>query len=151
MIIACHILVGAAIAQNTHNPALGLLFAFLSHYVLDFIPHEEYIRSFKELAKKPMGDVFKLIFDFSLAVAIVLIFSENKLLAVAGGLLGASPDIDNLFFLFPNWAKNRFVKKDEWFHSKKVHYFKYKKIPTVVRILNQAIVAVTALYFLSLR
>jgi hypothetical protein len=151
MIIACHILVGAAIAQETHNPGLGLLFAFLSHYVLDFIPHEEYIKSFKELAKKPVGDVLKLIFDFSLAVAIVLIFSKNKILALSGGLFAALPDIDNIFFLFPGWANNRLVKTDAWFHSKKIHYFKNKKIPTIVRILNQAVVAVTALYFLSLR
>lgn len=150
MIIACHVLVGAAIAEKTQNPALGLLFAFLSHYVLDFIPHEEYIKNFKDLEKKPLGDVLKLAFDFSLAVSIVLVFSEHKLLALFGGLSATLPDIDNLFFLFPGWANNKLVKWDAWFHSKKIHYFKHKKIPTIVRIADQAIVAVTALYFLSL-
>lgn len=42
MTATAHALVGGAIAYSIQNPALGITLSFLSHPVLDFIPHWDF-------------------------------------------------------------------------------------------------------------
>src|SRR3989344_8114019 len=42
MTAAAHALVGGAIAYSVQNPALGITLSFLSHPLLDFIPHWDF-------------------------------------------------------------------------------------------------------------
>jgi len=42
MILTTHMLAGAAAASKISNPFLALPLALLSHYLCDFLPHNDY-------------------------------------------------------------------------------------------------------------
>jgi hypothetical protein len=149
MIATCHILMGAAIAEKTHNPFLGLFFAFLSHFILDVIPHAEYLTSSEKSQNKSSGKFLKIFFDGFFALIIILFFSQNKILALAGGFFGGLPDA--LSFLTSFYPKNIISKKYNTFHIKKLHFLANKKIPLFWRIFSQIFIFFISLYFLSQR
>jgi hypothetical protein len=149
MIIACHILAGAVIADKIQNPVLGLSLAFLSHYIIDIIPHWEYVKNAKASQNQSFTDFLMTFADIILGAAIVLIFSKHKLLAAAGGFIGAAPDFDYFFYTFPSLIKNKFLAKEERFHSKIIHFFDRKKIPFFWRLFSQILVIVISFYFLQ--
>lgn len=152
MILICHLLAGAAIATKVRNPFLGLPLAFLSHYVLDFIPHEEYEispkRSIDGKIKNWTPLFLKIGADFLIGVLILLIISKNKILALSGGFLGILGDFDNVVSLFPSLRKIKFLSSHTNFHAKYLYYFANKKIPLWVKILSQVFVILITIYFL---
>jgi len=151
MIIICHLLTGAAIVTKIHNPFLSLPLAFLSHYVLDFIPHIEYETSPKRSINGKIDWIpffLKIGVDFLIGTLILLVISKNKVLAINGGLLGILGDFDNVIFLFPVLLKNKFLKFYMDFHKKYLHFPENKKIPLWVKISSQITVAIVAIYFL---
>lgn len=154
MIITAHLLVGAAVASKTQNPVLGLFFAFLSHYFLDFIPHREYILFPKSPVRKPLElsliKYLEIIIDFSIGLSILLFLSKNKILALSGGFFGILPDLDSFAFIFPVLLKNKLFKIVFDFHLNPVHIFENKKIPLFWRIFSQVLVILIAIYFLRL-
>lgn len=152
MIITCHLLAGAAIVTKIHNPLLSLPLAFISHYFLDFIPHIEYEPSPKRSVNGKINWVsffLKIGLDFLIGTLIILIISKNKILPLAGGLLGILGDFDNIIFLFPALFKNKILKSYADFFKNKLHPPENKKIPFGVKILTQVIVALVAIYFLK--
>src|SRR5690349_19130048 len=88
-----HVLTGALIAVVVHNPVVALPAAFLSHFVLDAIPHY----GNKKLKIDSSGYRTLLVSDMSLAayfLAFLLIVQPPYAwLAVACGILAASPDL----------------------------------------------------------
>lgn len=135
-----HILAGAAIATRVSNPAYGFIFAFLSHYLLDFIPHWEY--SIKNIAekhwRKSFPDFLKIVLDSSAAILIITLFTKNLFLAFAGGFFAILPDgFAMLYYFFP---KNRLLEKHHnIFHTKIVHFLKNEKISLFWRIFFQTL------------
>ena len=113
MIIAAHVAAGAAIGTIPEiNPALAFLAGFLSHYVLDFVPHLE----LSTFLPKEHSDVltckinFKVILiigvDLLIAALVWLIFfwhfSAQRSAIFLGSLGALTPDIlDNS----PFWSK----------------------------------------------
>ena len=170
MILTAHLLSGAAIVAKTQNPFLGFLFAFLSHYFLDLLPHQEYsIENIRKLQGHPLKsqktfpffflskdtiklwkesffDFLKVALDFSLGVLIIFILSENLLLSLSGGFFAVLPD--GLTFLSIILPKNKLLKKHYFFHREKVHYLGNKKIPSLWKILTQVFVIFTAIFLL---
>lgn len=151
MILTVHLLTGAAFATRIQNPLLGLPLAFLSHYFLDFVPHREYIAfpkyPLEEKLKAPKTDFFKILIDFLIGILVILILSENKILALAGGFLAILPDLDSIFFILPSLLKNRFFKIHFDFHLK-LHFFENKKVSLFWRIFSQFLVGSISIYFL---
>jgi hypothetical protein len=146
MIETCHILAGAAIAGKTQNPFLGLLFALLSHYLLDFIPHEEYpVNRGEKIWKTPLREMLKAVVDLSFGFLIVFILSKNTALALAGGFFAIIPDALTLFlYIFP---ENKLLKLHYDFHINKIHVLK-TKIPRFWRIVTQITVILVSVFFL---
>ncbi|MFA6354244.1 MAG: hypothetical protein WCX12_00995 [Candidatus Paceibacterota bacterium] len=105
MILATHALVGAAVAQIFPKyPLLGFVAAFLSHFILDAIPHDDYEReSFISdknspndiskmdmvLGKKFIRDLIKISFDCIFGFAVALTFFSNSGLALQIAFIGA--------------------------------------------------------------
>ena len=86
-----HILTGALIGGLVKNPVLALPLAFLSHYVLDVLPHFGVREDAKLIFRNVLiGDVI-----LSLIALAWLAFSgqPNPWLLVACGVVGASPDL----------------------------------------------------------
>ena len=81
MILLVHLLFGAAIGSAVKNVSLGLLLAYLSHYLLDIIPHVDYpIKNIKEKQwRRALPDFLKILLDLSVALLLLLIFSTKLL------------------------------------------------------------------------
>ncbi len=148
MILSVHFLVGAVIAQKFSNPILGLSFAFISHYFVDFLPHWQYsVKSiYKKLWQKSFFDFLKIFLDISLGALFVFIFSKNIFWALAGGFSALLPDFFSfLFLIFP---KNVFIEKHYRFHINKINLPLNKKCPVLLGFLVELSIAILAIFFL---
>jgi len=154
MILTAHILTGSAIALKTQNPILGILFAFLSHFILDVIPHREYSidTTDKITWQKSKKDFVKVLLDLIVGFSLVYFLTKGNIFILLGGFLGALPDALSFFYLI--FKNNKLLDKISLFHQK-VHYFsnnenlfgKNKKILFSTRILTQIIVIFISIYF----
>ena len=100
MLMTVHAIVGAAIGQQVDNIYLSFIIGFLSHFVLDLIPHgdSELIDGYykKEKVRKMIGLV--VIDAIAMAVLILLLFSyksadfTNKYSVIFGILGSILPD-----------------------------------------------------------
>lgn len=106
MTAATHFVVGAALAFQIDNPGLALPLAFLSHFVIDVIPHHQ-LRKYNPW--QHLKGKTKVIWDFSwpkgvqllalghllLLILVIMIALQGKLtyIILAGGLIATSPDI----------------------------------------------------------
>ncbi len=133
MIITPHILVGAAIALKIKNPILVFIAAFLSHFVLDLIPHSEYNinvlyglkfsrKFFREnLSRKYILAYLKILSDFFLGIFLIsFILSVHSLkfspLIYLGIFSSILPDIITIIF----WQTKILVFK-RFLHFRKIH------------------------------
>lgn len=162
MILAPHILVGAAVASQFSNPPLGLIFAFLVHFLLDRIPHSEYsiepLKQIRERELKYCLPVLKRIaLDICAGYTILFLvvyvgYSEIPFWAWAfGGFFGILPDGLTTMLFMKQGRRGllySFLKIFFLFHHK-IHYS--KKIgppPLRIGLGTQAIAILLALYFL---
>ncbi len=116
-------LVGAAIGFYSKNIGIAFLFGLASHYLIDILPHWEYLSEVK-ISKK--SDAVKIFSDFIFGLLAVLFliwgYPEKAVIvsfAIFGSLL---PDIS--CFLYKTFKSFRFLKIHYDFHYK-IHYLKY--------------------------
>lgn len=152
MILFCHILAGAAIAAKIQIIPLALLLAFLSHYVLDFIPHWEYSidNIFEKRWKAAKFDFLKILMDFGFGILLIFIFSKNQPIILAGAFFAILPDGLTLIGLL---LPNNLLKIHDKFHRELVHcskkiFFKENKILFFAGIFSQILVSILATSFL---
>jgi len=146
MVLACHLLYGAALASKINHP-LVLVLAFLGHYFLDLFPHQEYsVENINQRRwRKSFFDFLKIGIDLLAGVLLVFIFIEGNLLVYSSlflAVLGDGLILINLIF------PNKFLAIHDSFHQK-IHFLKDKKISPLLRILTQILVGFFAFYFLA--
>ena len=133
MTLTTHAIVGAGIVSiTTFNPALGLCAAFVSHFVIDTIPHINY--EVVSESMKPGGntthfnfnkDFFKDVFFIGVdgiagLIIPILVFSTPKTfwLIVAGACAGMLPDA--LQFAYSRYKHEPLISLQrfhEWIHT----------------------------------
>lgn len=148
MILIPHLLFGAAIASKIEYAPLAIILAFLSHYLLDLIPHAEYpIENIeKKQWRKVLLDVLKVSVDFFLGTLLIFIFSNNQpIIYVCAFFAILSDGLSLLNSFFPN----RILKMHSDFHRKKIHFLKYKKISIFWRIFSQMIIVAISIFFMT--
>lgn len=148
MILTVHLLTGAAIAAKVKNPFWGFLFAFLSNYLLDSLPHTEYsIENIREKRwKKSLFDFLKVSLDIFFGFMLILFFSKSSLLIFTGAFFAILPDgLTFLLFIFPN---NKLLQKHFEFHKNAAHFFNNKKISNFWRVFCQMTVIIIAILLL---
>ena len=131
MLLSVHATVGAIIGENVNTPLLAFVLAFISHFILDIIPHgdEALVKAYREDFKNKamMG---MIIFDFvSTIILLVLLFGFQKInfnpVVVWGIVGGIAPDvmvaineITQKHFKrmnkFHGWTHDRINKKMSW-------------------------------------
>lgn len=72
MTATAHALVGGAIAASITNPALGLSLAFISHPLLDMIPHWDFASGWR--LKNKVTLFLESILDLSLGILLAFVF-----------------------------------------------------------------------------
>lgn len=104
-----HVITGAVIAVAIKQPAAALPLAFLSHFVLDFIPHFGYKghRGFTEVFKHRLSFVV-IAFDALMVAWLVGSFRQYGLIAYLGGLAAIAPDF---IWLYRYYGFERHGKK----------------------------------------
>lgn len=91
MLSTPHLLVGAAIVKAVPEPLIGLPLAFLSHFVLDTIPHWDGSPK-APFALKTIGGI---IVDYAFGVSLILLLTTgltNQYIIWFGAFLGTAPD-----------------------------------------------------------
>jgi len=152
MLATPHLLAGAAIASSSLPPEISLPLVFLSHFVLDAIPHIEPSTFLKKHRLKEneatRQEILWEIPDLALAGAILifLYFKTHNFLLFWGAFAGISADlIDNV----PFWY---FVRKWPVFHQlHQFHDFFHYELDRkhwYWGIITQFSILVIALYFL---
>ncbi len=149
MILAPHVLIGAAIASKTAHPLLGILFAFLSHYLVDTIPHAEYgIDNLSEQKRNraALQEFSLALVDVSLGMLLVFfLVSRNERAAwiLAAGFAAALPDAIGVL--------------GEYFLPKPIHHVvnlghelhtKNKNAPFVIGVATQFAASALAVFIL---
>ncbi|MCX6717174.1 MAG: hypothetical protein NTU76_00670 [Candidatus Taylorbacteria bacterium] len=157
MILTPHAIIGSAVSNMLPiYPELGFVLAFLSHYVIDSIPHNHYahdsfiLKETKSIASlihniRGLYQFSIIIFDFLIGLFLsILIFSRDwdtlliTLLGVAGGVL---PDfLQFLYFKFKKWP---FISLQK-FHGK----FECKKNIEHKPFLGASIQITTIIFFI---
>lgn len=126
MNLSAHVAVGAAVGYLTKNPVLGFAAGFLSHHIIDSLPHtdggslEVDVKNFA----KDKRIITIVAIDFVLLTLVVLFLYTLHgfyLPMVLGAIGGALPDlIDNMPFWSPRLRKiypfNYYHRFHEYFH-----------------------------------
>ena len=133
MIYTPHIIVGAAIGARTQDLGLIVIFAFLTHFIMDKLPHWDYAvrKGFEKFRKTKKIKYFfwllvKISIDTIIGLLIVLIVVwKNNLFdlwpfIVLGIFFSLLPDfVVTLIYVF---AKKKFTEKVLAFHFKYLHH-----------------------------
>ena len=106
MFLATHAVVGLAIAQRVESPLAALGLAFLSHFVLDFIPHgdQDLYRDWEWKHQKRFRRVAVInLIDLGILTLLLLwLYAQHSLPQTAllsAGVIGSIlPDLITLFF-----------------------------------------------------
>ncbi|HEY5267881.1 MAG TPA: hypothetical protein VII94_01975 [Candidatus Saccharimonadales bacterium] len=100
--IANHILIGSSIAVTVNEPILALPLAFVSHFVLDSLPHFGYARGGYEVLLKKKMTYFVLLLDILGISIVIFTFHFSEILILACAVLAISPDAEwpYRYFLF---------------------------------------------------
>lgn len=127
MLLSVHATVGAIIGENVNTPLLAFVLAFISHFILDIIPHgdEAIIKAYRNDFKNK-GVKYLIIFDvISTAILMPLLFLSQKVnfnLTVIWGICGGIlPDI---MVAIHEISHKHFIR------THKVHYWAHDKICT---------------------
>ena len=140
MVIVPHMLAGAAIGAHSPNVWAAFCFGLVSHYLLDSLPHWDYLDSPKISKFKHLVKIF---IDFIIAIIIVLIVAWPLKIIIIFGIMGALlPDF--IEFLYINY-KIKLLRPLSLFHHK-VHY--YKKIPFLKGSIFQVIIIAISIIML---
>jgi hypothetical protein len=149
MILFVHILIGAVIALNINFLPLGLILAFLSHYILDALPHWDYsIKNIKERNwRYSLVDFLKVFLDMFFGFLLIFLLSKNFILAFIGGFLGILQDGFNfLTIVFPKKSPSILFSVVNF--SKRIHFPENKKNPLFLGIFIELSVTIIAIYSL---
>jgi len=122
MILTPHILAGAVAAAKIQNPLIGLPLAFLSHFILDALPHREYsiTRISEPKSKNFPRSAGKVLVDFSLGLGLVMwaVGPEINFPYLVGAIfLAILPD----FFQLLNLLNPRWLAKFNRWHCDIIH------------------------------
>jgi len=157
MLATPHLLIGAVIGSIFSSWPPVVIIAFLSHYILDAIPHTEVstfrpIKERKDLHSVRSIDYIAAAIDIVLGLILVIYLtlrSGEYSLPLLGAFIAVAPDIDN----FPLWYRstcNWPVFKQLYQFHRAIHF----DLPTkywLIGIIAQLIIIGAAIWLLLLK
>jgi len=148
MITSTHLFIGAAIGKATGNLFLAIPLAFVSHFLLDAIPHynPKQVKSYLEKGLRGVDKKDLLLKSIEPLIGISIVGyaiymqSELALVMSLGALFGWLPDL----FVFLEWKFNGnsgIIRKIETYYHKHTKSFFFGVVP-------QILISVLALLYL---
>jgi len=142
MVITPHLLAGAAIGAHSPNVWVAFCFGLISHYLLDSLPHWDYLDSVK-ISK--FSQIAKISIDLIIGLIILITLSWPLKIIVISGIIGALlPDFLQLVYGNVNI---KFLRPFCLFHNK-IHY--YKRVSFLKGSIFQVIVIILSVILLYL-
>lgn len=140
MLSTPHLLVGATVGSLTPNPFAAFIAGFLSHFIMDMIPHYDW---------KPIGWKLKMLtfIDFFFGAALLFYLTKNSVhpfVIWAGAMGGVFPDILAAPYYLLNMRVN-FLEPLRRIHGKAQKI----KVSTFAGVLTQVITLIITTWFLS--
>ena len=153
MILLTHSIAGAALAATQKDPLLAILVGFLSHFVLDVVPHWEYkIKPLQEdpLSREALPAYRKIVIDglsgVAVPLALFVLWQDADFWLVFSGIIGAMlPDALQGVHLF--WRSNRPVAALYRFHHS-IQQLTFKLLPWPW--IGMSFTIFTTLFFIAL-
>ena len=95
MLITNHVLAGSVIGLTVKEPILAIGVAFISHFLMDALPHFGYPgrKGYPEVLKHKLSYIVGFVTFFSTLGVLLLLITDNKWLPLVCGITAASPDI----------------------------------------------------------
>lgn len=114
MILAPHMLAGAALATSLHHPALLALGAVALHYLLDALPHWEY-----DIMTSKKATAYKITADIAAGLLIIFFLLQRfgpaeQALILWGAFFGIFPDGLLAISLF---SRRKYLRRHMRFHT----------------------------------
>lgn len=141
MLLSVHATVGAIIGENVNTSLLAFVLAFISHFLLDIIPHGDaaLIKAYRNDFKN-RGMLYLIIFDLlSTAILLALLFYFHKItyspMVLWGIIGGVVPDFMVAAYEITDKYFSRWHKVHAWTHDR-LHW----TIPLKLGILVQIII-----------
>jgi hypothetical protein len=138
MILLVHLLFGALIGQKIANPFLAVILAFLSHYLLDSIPHIEYAKIDSKIRRR---DIILVATDLLTGILLIIIFAKHQPVIYICAFFAILPD---LIYASSFFRINKFIKTHEKIHNG-VHFLEKKKISVLWRIASQVVIVISCI------
>jgi len=146
MVLTPHILVGAAVGTQVSNIWVAFLFGLISHYLIDFLPHWDYLDVFKINNYK---HIIKVSLDLIIGTVLVLslTWSEFNIIIIFSAIFGSLlPD-------FLNGISMNFEFKWLKLHTQmhyKIHFLFFNVLSFWQGIFPTIIVSLIAIWVLIL-
>lgn len=141
MLYTPHFLAGAVIVKTVANPFLGLPLAFLSHFLLDLMPHNDFdikpgitLKEFLKLEKRRRNLIISALLADYLLVSIAffwLFFRFKNIWLLLGGIMGVLPDLAEQFLMLLGVALPGWQDKLQWRVSAKYGFISYPIISLI--------------------
>lgn len=114
MILAPHMLAGAALATSIHQPAFLALSAAALHFLLDALPHWEY-----DIMTSNRATAYKITADIAAGLLIILFIlqrfgSAEQALILWGAFFGIVPDGFSAIYFF---SHGKYLRRQMQFHK----------------------------------
>lgn len=145
MLLSVHATVGSVIGESVSTPLLAFILGFISHFILDIIPHgdEELVKAYRNDFKN-RGMLYLIFFDLvSTIILMFLLFFLHKVslsTTVIWGLIGGiAPDIMVAINEITHKHFSRTNKFHLWTHDKIGHKLNWT-MPLKLGLLLQLII-----------
>jgi hypothetical protein len=145
MLLSVHATVGAVIGENVNTPLLAFILGFISHFILDIIPHgdEELIKAYRNDFKN-RGMLYLIFFD--LIATVILMFAlfywhkvDLTATVIWGMIGGVAPDFMVAINEITHKHFCRTQKLHLWTHDKIGHKLNWA-MPLQLGLLLQLII-----------
>lgn len=110
--ITNHILAGSLIGLNIKEPVLAIALSFVSHFVMDMLPHFGYPgnKGYPEVLKHKLSYVIGILTFLSTLWVIFILVSNNSYFPLFCGFVATSPDIAGWYNYIAYEKKGQFAK-----------------------------------------
>jgi len=135
MVLTPHIVIGALIAKLLPDNFWLIPLVILSHYLLDIIPHWDYINSISAFKNSVLKTALKVILDLLVGLTLVYVFLGISWWILLGIFMAILPDLPLVMVAFWN---NRFLKA----YLKFNHIVHHWRSPLYLGILSQMVIII---------
>lgn len=153
MILSTHMLIGAAIGSKVHNLAAVFILSVISHFIVDKLPHREYLD--KELTefespKEWLIFLMKVSLDFGLGILWLFYFFWQSPIwpyVALGALASVLPD----FLVFLNCLFPKIKTLARYRNFNQQSHFAKGRYSQSLSIFSEGLVALLAIYLIITR